>query len=579
VLASCAKEEVVAPGEQEEEEEVVTPGEEEEEEEVVVPKAGEPQYGGKVIYFYQMGTSAGGADMVDMGRGTGIWYATAVVEHLMRGNVEKYGPRGTNEYGFGNSWVVPYKFLTGALAESWDLSIDSIVFHIRPGVYWTGESINPGVMEGPREYTADDCVFNLRRLYNSPRGSGLVGAGFIKTPVEKTIYAADKYTVVIETSRYNSEWWWLLNGWGTDQYPPEVVEAGAMDYNNLIGTGPWIMKEYVPSSYVSFKRNPNYWRKTTINGKEYEIPFIDELVNPVIADESTVIAALRTGKIDLDQQARPVYMESLPSELLTAPVSGFQSVFSMRADKGPFADKKIRQAAMMGADLPAIAKAVYTEAYWYSWPVSEGSPGYIPLEELPASTRELYKYNPKKAREIILDAYPDGFTVEVTTKDMIDLVEAAEMLSAQWSKIGITLKINVIDYSAFSNLQTTYGGWGDMIMGGGMPSLPLTILRGSYGHGGWGGSNGAMWFDESFIEKLNQASETIDPVELDAILRELNLITKDECLYIPIGEPIYRCCWWPWIKNYWGEVNDIGITQPPMAQVWLDKDLKAKMGY
>ena len=45
-------------------------------------------------------------------------------------------------------------------------------------------------------------------------------------------------------------------------------------------------------------RNSNYWGSTTINGKQYKLPFVDSLVYPIMPDEATAIAALRTGKVD-----------------------------------------------------------------------------------------------------------------------------------------------------------------------------------------------------------------------------------------------------------------------------------------
>ncbi|GAJ07787.1 unnamed protein product, partial [marine sediment metagenome] len=181
--------------------------------------------------------------------------------------------------------------------EDWEVTADKITFYIRHGVYWTGQSVNPGVMESSRPYTAYDTAYSLNHYMDRhPPLSNLDGApGWIES-----IYAEDEYTCVIDTNYYTANWKWLIaTGWGNIQYAEEVVEAGASDWNNLVDTGPFMLREYVSGSAFTYDRNPNYWDTTTINGVTYDIPFIDELVLAIIPDESTQIAALRTGKLDI----------------------------------------------------------------------------------------------------------------------------------------------------------------------------------------------------------------------------------------------------------------------------------------
>ena len=109
-----------------------------------VSKTDGPQYGGtlRVVYW--------GGEIPTADRTAGIWqthqYSSPVVENLVEGDFETYGPKGTNQYDFPH-WVVPEEFLMGALAESWDVTTDRITFKIRPGVYWGGRE---GVMEEQR---------------------------------------------------------------------------------------------------------------------------------------------------------------------------------------------------------------------------------------------------------------------------------------------------------------------------------------------------------------------------------------------------------------------------------------------
>jgi len=85
-------------------------------------------------------------------------------ERLVIGDMAK-GPRGTGEA----SWLLgnfpPQALLGGSLAESWEIvDAETLIFNIRKGVHW--QDIPP--VNG-RELTADDVVFSLKRIFESPK--------------------------------------------------------------------------------------------------------------------------------------------------------------------------------------------------------------------------------------------------------------------------------------------------------------------------------------------------------------------------------------------------------------------------
>ncbi|GAJ03263.1 unnamed protein product, partial [marine sediment metagenome] len=216
-----------------------------------------------------------------------------------------YGPRGNNEFEFNLMEYVPEQYLTGELAESWEITSEplSMVFNLRHGVMWTG---NPNIGMEPRELTADDVVFCLIRSWERP------GRASSWEWIE-SITAPDRYTVVVALNEYNANWnWWFGGGFVSGGiYPPEVVEAGPDDWRNWCGSGPFIFTEYVEGSYLAYERNSNYWNTTIIDGVEYQMPFVDKVIYPIIPDESTQIAALRTAKIDHWPRVPLVYEDSL----------------------------------------------------------------------------------------------------------------------------------------------------------------------------------------------------------------------------------------------------------------------------
>ncbi|GAI26075.1 unnamed protein product, partial [marine sediment metagenome] len=230
------------------------------------------------------------------------------LDKLLTGDIFTYGPRGSNEYLFGYPEYIPDEYIGGQLAESWEVSPERIVYQIRPGIMWHESPI----MES-RELTADDIVHSLRRFVAAMKPLWPVRVAMIDDIDD--IYAQGKYTVVVETNSYEPNWeFYIAWGFQTGIQPPELVEAGAADWRNHvgIGTNAFLLTNYVDGVAAMYVPNPDWWdKKKTINGKEYDTPFIDKLVYPFIKDESTKIAALRTGKIDFMSEIPLRYEDTL----------------------------------------------------------------------------------------------------------------------------------------------------------------------------------------------------------------------------------------------------------------------------
>jgi peptide/nickel transport system substrate-binding protein len=430
-----------------------------------------------------------------------------------------------------------------------------------------------------REFTAEDAVFNLKRLYDAPIGGPWKSHGYTKS-----IYAKDKYTVVIETSKFYPEWWYdIMSGRGTVHYPPEVVKAGAGDWKNLIGTGPFVMKEHVPGAFMKYAKNPNYWRKTTIDGKEYNIPFIDELVQPVMVDKATILAALRTAKIDQWVLTEPVYYETLAK---TAPELKFRKGINngtfiwiaMRNDVEPFNNRDVRRAMFIGTDRESIRDGAFPEGFTYWWPIAEGLPGHVPMEKLPPSTRELFEYNPEKAKKMLADAgYPNGFEIEIVVpSNTARRVEAAEMAIGMWEKLGVKTKVVGYDRVAFQKVARTKE-YKHVLIFSGDSLLPLYNLHKAFHPNG--ARNGAMYDNPRFTALVDKAMETFDDKERTAIMEELFVMALDDAPYIPVAVYNVGNYWWPWVQNYFGEVNQQHFVQPPYDSLWIDQAMKKKMGH
>ena len=557
VLASCGE---AAPGEQEEEEE-------EEEEEPVV---GEPQYGGTLTFADRYLYEPRNWDAT-----TGAWMASVhfypYLSFLVLGDVEKYGPRGTNDYAFCLHQEIPDQYLGGDLAESWEVSEEGLVFHLREGCMYTG---NDRIGMEAREVTAEDVVIGLEHIMEGPLGAG--ASKFVED-----IYAEGRYTVVIDFKYYEFLWGpMLIFGMGSVLYPPEVIEAGAENWRNQCGSGPFILKEYVTGSASTYVRNPDHWGTTTIDGVEYETPFIDELVLPIMPDELTAIAALRTAKIDLMGVAVR-HVESLadttPELIIHKYVSGGMVCVSPQIAHGIFADHDVRRALMVGIDMQAYVDSVLMgEGLIHPFP-SPGSPYYTPLDELPPETRLLFEYDPDLAMDMLADAgYPDGFKVTMHMKPSnVRDADCAAFLVDQWAKIGVDVELNGLEQTVHEALRFNREFEGIYLRDDALGATTELAQRKTEA-----ANLACSWNDAYFDEQLSIAQRTVDIEERTRILKEMAVYFIDDVGNINLPAGMNYKYWWPWLKNYYGE-EDMGYANsvPVIVRMWIDEDLKDEMGY
>ena len=545
-----------------------------------------PRYGGTITVSTGYGEAAT-ADMTQSKWPT-VYYTNPVIDYLIIGDFEKYGPRGTNEFPFWVLYTTPEEYTRGNLVESWEVTPESIVFKIRPGVMWAAEG-KEHVMES-REYTAYDTEFSLNRFLESPAGQGMLASA--KDWIER-IYASDESTLVIETNYFNARWkWTIATGWGNGQYAPEVVEAGVDDWNNLVGTGPWMLKQYVLGSAFIYERNPMFWDKTVIDGTEYEIPFADELHFPIITDQSTRMAALRTGKLDYMAWVSPEYEETLAKsspELISMPLTGYHMDFVAlrmndvikQGDSETFqptpilGNKEIRRALMIGLDRETIMKATVIEGDIYGWPINgDFKSVYTPLSELPAATRELYEYDTEKARQMIADAgYPDGFKLKmILTAGQNDV---ASLIVDMWSEIGVETEMRILEDVAWENARQAREGY-DVLIRGEPTSDPLVIYPAIF----LNGKGQAVYNDEYLNAQYDKAARETDIAARNIIFKELGVIAIDAVPYIPLATPFSKIYYWPWVKNYYGLIEESAWGTSHMnARIWIDQDLKKQLGY
>ncbi len=502
------------------------------------------------------------------------------------------GPAGTGEADWTYSGNDRLRLKTGAAAESWEIpEVGHIIFHVRKGVHFSLDPSNEASrLVNGRVMVADDFVKTFQRLCTEPRA--YVRNSYPRLAATTVFSAPDDYTVDIrmaasETPDGMAQWF--------DRnhiIAPEVVKK----YGNVnrwdlqVGTGPFILNDYVEGSSLTFIKNENYWMKDPVGtGKGNQLPYVDSVKLLIITDMSTVQAALRTARID---QLR---METLDdAEAVTKSATDLKSnrylehatqtiAMHLYDPALPTSDVRVRRALFMGTDLETIKKDLYrNDAEIQCWPhpyLKEYATMFLPLDEAPASVQELYKYNPGKAKELLKEAgYPNGFKARIVCRNTLADVDFLSSVKAQWAAIGVDLELQPKELGVYTSIWQGLS-YEDMLYAGGM---------------GIGGYYRMIAFDTPSYWNPSQVNDAkvketkakvyqlfneqkID--EVDATFKDLMKYVLDQAWYIPRPLPYSYVLWWPWLKNYHGELNLgwAGAGWEWCQFVWVDQALKGQM--
>ena len=536
-----------------------------------------PKYGGNLeIGTVSVTISALSFDPADfawkLNHDTGLY-----LETLFAGDLSK-SIRNGGKYNFKPDAWVPSDALRGELAETWEWTQEPLVLtvHLRHGIMWPEKA---GVMAA-REFVADDVVFSFNRQNASPKKV----AGYFDHV--SSVSARDPYTVVFAMKEYNAEWDYRF-GWGyySQIIPPELVKAGAQNWKNATGTGPFQLTDYVQGNAQTYSRNPLYWDKEKIDGQDYKIPFVDKVTYRIIKDEATQHAAIRTGKLDILEAIRWQAVDSLKKSAPQLKWSRWLSMggiyLAMRVDQKPFSDIRVRRALNMAVNKREIVSEYYGgNAELFAYPQHPDYIGYFQtLDEMPASVKELYEYNPEKAKKLLAEAgYPKGFTFKTQvcacSPDNMDLLP---LVAGYLEQIGVKIEIQPMEYGAFLSAMTTQTNTPGYFMGNGHTN-PTTTIRKNFVPGQvW---NPSQWDDPKFTARVAEMYRTPDEATRKTMLQAMTIEMLDNAPYLWLPTPNVYSAWWPWVKNYDGELR-VGAVKPgPVyARIWIDQELKKRLGH
>jgi peptide/nickel transport system substrate-binding protein len=200
--------------------------------------------------------------------------------------------------------------------------------------------------------------------------------------------------------------------------------------------------------------------------------------------------------------------------------------------------------------------------------------------DLPASVKEQFVYSPEKAKQLLAEAgYSNGFKTSI----MVTSSETSyyEMIAGMWAKVGVQLAIDVKDTAVRTNLVNTQA-YEHMTSGPG--KAPTAIYYSGNGINGVPSALTNMSFvDDPVVKETLPKIRTLAGTDEKAAMkmtRQLAIRALDQAWAIQVPNYNTITFWWPWLKNYSGEISVGYFNNANWSQfVWVDDQLKQSMGY
>lgn len=343
------------------------------------------------------------------------------------------------------------------LASGWEFSAD--------GLSLTVDLRDDVTFHGGRPLTAEDVVFSVESA-KAP-DSGAQAAGLLNRA--NAVQAAGEHQVVFTFTEPTAES--FLDALVWTRIVDRESFAGLKSGESVVGTGPFTWTGWNPGSQVTLAANPDYWG---------EAPQIDDVTLKVYGQSQAMLAALRSGQIDVAHRMVPRDVETVANDpkLRVDTFNPFAETYvGVDVTVAPFDDPQVRQALAWALDRDRIATQVFSGyAEPTDLPLPPSSPG---LDSFPTDT---YSYDADKARQMIEAAGATGTKVSLAalSTDPI-LVAVRDVVQFNLTEIG--LQVEPVSWDAAQVPErlgsgTTGGLWVNRVSSGSLSpaSMAATLL-------------------------------------------------------------------------------------------------------
>ncbi|HET7379559.1 MAG TPA: ABC transporter substrate-binding protein [Gaiellales bacterium] len=353
--------------------------------------------------------------------------------------------------------------------------------------------------------------------------------------------ATDPHTLVVLLKKPSASFLAYASLYAASIAPGKALTAqGKAYWEHPIGSGAYILSEWVKNDHVTLKRNAHYWQKP--------YPYLDELRFDVLTDDNTRMLKFRSGELDIATNVPPNQVEALKRVrgvvVKLFPQMRFDYVYYNHAHK-PFGDVRVRQALNLAVDRQALLKSVL---FGYGRLAASMLPPMLDWN----GTLKPYPYDVAKAKNLLREAgYANGFAAEllVAAGDN-QAAQIATILKDEFKGIGVDLKVTVLEPGTIRARRNK----GDFDMAKGYYTSDVIDPDELVAFGmDFAGGAVAKWinFKNDRLTQLAAAAEAeMNADKRKAMYFEIQKIAYDQYATIPLYYADNRTALWDYVHDF-----------------------------
>jgi peptide/nickel transport system substrate-binding protein len=497
--------------------------------------------------------------------------------------------------------------LVGDLAQGWEISPDhlEISIKLKPGVKWHNKAPVNG-----RTVDIDDVLFSWKRYTELSPVSSLSYNGNNPDAPILSVEAADAQTLHIKLSEplaYALSYFAAFGSHtGNVIMTPKEADGGFDPRGDMIGHGPFVLAEAVPSVGYTMRRHPDYY--------DPDAAFLDEIDLPIVAEYAQRLSQLKAGNIHRLIGEAALVQDLMVTKLDEPRLDIYQTDFAANGNimvfgqlpegKSPFLDQRVRQAISMGLDRDAWIDALYNvsslesaglpvESRWSSHLLANwNDPAYWldPQGSDFGENAKYFQYNVKEAKSLLAAAgFPDGFDVTSSySVERLNFSPTVEPLDGMLRDLGLNITVNTPDYATdyTPNYRDGHGqfeGWAYATVLGTLPQVlhPAASIVAEYWPKGGTAFRGFSASGKNDMSGDPELSAKIEKARLefddDALIDQLHDIQRYLAgtmwgLNVPGGATGFNLAW-PAVQNHrvYRRTRQGGFSQWDPYKIWIDQ--------